>query len=117
MNTYPVYTAKDTPPPNPISPSIIYIAAASLATICIFIILAYHRYHIHRTDAALSISTPSYTFYEYNRPPRSQITRPSYGATKETVQPPPPISPERVMEWIKTRDKMLSKYAAVESMV
>lgn len=114
MNTYPVYTAKDITPSNPISPSIIYIAAASLATISIFIILAYHRYRIHRTDAALSLSARSYTFYEYNRPPRLQITRPSYGATKETIQPP---SPERVMEWIKTRDKMLSKYAAVESMV
>ncbi|KAI8580946.1 hypothetical protein K450DRAFT_235380 [Umbelopsis ramanniana AG] len=107
----PVYTAKGTPP-NPISPCIIYLGAAS--TLCILIILAYHRYHIHRTDAALDISTRSYTFYEYNRPPRLQITRSSYGATKETVQPP---SPERVVEWIKTRDKMLSKYAAVESMV
>jgi hypothetical protein len=114
MNTYPVYTAKDTPP-NPISSSILYLAAASLATLCIFIILAYHRYHIHRIPVAQTTSTRSYTFYEYNRPPRLQITRPSYGATKDTVQPP--ISPERVMEWIKTRDKMLSKYAAVESMV
>ncbi|KAG2184356.1 hypothetical protein INT44_009371 [Umbelopsis vinacea] len=107
----PVYTAS---PPNPISPYIIYLGAAFLATLCIITILVVHRYHIHRTDATLNTSTRSYTFYEYNRPP--QISRPSYGATKETVQPPP-ITPERVMEWIKTRDKMLSKYAAVESMV
>ncbi|KAH8548571.1 hypothetical protein BGW37DRAFT_559968 [Umbelopsis sp. PMI_123] len=115
MNSSPVFRPKNTPFYLQ-SSSIIYLAAGSLAAVCILIILAYYRYHVqHRTEESLNISARSYTFYEYNQPPRLQITHQTYGATKDRMTPP--ISPEKVVEWIKTRDKVLTKYAAVESMV
>jgi hypothetical protein len=118
MNSYPAYRINATTTIQPLSSIAICLVVATLAALCIlvlFIVLAYQRYQVSQSEQSLIVTTRSYTFYDYNRPPRLRTNESNYGAMKQTVKPQ--IPPDKVIEWIKTRDELLNKYAATEDIV
>jgi hypothetical protein len=118
MNSYFAYRINTTTTIQPLSSIAICLVVGTLAALCIlvlFIVLAYQRYQVNQSEQSLIVTTPSYTFYDYNRPPRLRTNGSNYGAMKQTVKPQ--ISPDNVIEWIKTRDELLNKYAATEHIV
>lgn len=118
MNSYPAYQINTTTTIQPLSSIAICLIVGTLAALCVlvlFIVLAYQRYQVSQSEQSLIVTKRSYTFYDYNRPPRLRINGPNYGAMKQTVKPQ--ISSDKVVEWIKTRDELLNKYAATEDIV